>query len=140
MQNKAKVKMGNINISIVKTKAYAEEQRTMNNERCSKQTQSNPISQYPARWTLYAPRYTKQTQFPRPPPAPGKNQKLGAKRISRFIGPASKIEYPASRIKHLPHFAVHSWLHYAKQSQSQNGQYKHKYGKNKGLCQKNNEQ
>ncbi len=38
-----------------------------------KQTQSNPISQYPARWTLYAPRYTKQTQFPRPPPAPGKN-------------------------------------------------------------------
>jgi hypothetical protein len=35
--------MGNINISTVRTKAYANEQRTMNNERYSKQTQSNPI-------------------------------------------------------------------------------------------------
>jgi hypothetical protein len=36
--------MGNINISTANTKAYAKEQRTMNNERYSKQTQSNPIS------------------------------------------------------------------------------------------------
>jgi len=43
MQNKPNFKMGNINISIAKTKAYANKQRTMNNERCSKQTQSNPI-------------------------------------------------------------------------------------------------
>ncbi len=63
-------------------------------------------------------------------------QNLGAKRISRFIGPASKISNPASRIKHLPHFATEPWLHYAKQSQSQNGQYEHKYSKNKGLCQR----
>jgi hypothetical protein len=35
--------MGNITISTARTKAYAKEQRTMNNERCSKQTQSNPI-------------------------------------------------------------------------------------------------
>ena len=42
-QNKANVKMGNINISTAKTKAYAKEQRTMNNEHDSKQTQSNPI-------------------------------------------------------------------------------------------------
>ena len=35
--------MGNINISIARTKAYANEQRTMNNERYPKQTQSNPI-------------------------------------------------------------------------------------------------
>jgi len=35
--------MGNINISTVRTKAYAKEQRTMTNERYSKQTQSNPI-------------------------------------------------------------------------------------------------
>jgi hypothetical protein len=35
--------MGNINISTARTKAYAKEQRTMNNERYSKQTQSNPI-------------------------------------------------------------------------------------------------
>jgi hypothetical protein len=43
--------MGNINISTAKTKAYAKERRTMNNERCSKQSQnkanfkrSKPIS------------------------------------------------------------------------------------------------
>ena len=42
-QNKANVKMGNINISTAKTKAYAKEQRTMSNERYSKQTQTNPI-------------------------------------------------------------------------------------------------
>ena len=34
--------MGNINISTAQIKAYANEQRTMNNERYSKQTQSNP--------------------------------------------------------------------------------------------------
>jgi hypothetical protein len=44
LQNKANVKMGNINISTAKTKAYANEQRTMNNKRYSKQTQSKPIS------------------------------------------------------------------------------------------------
>ena len=43
MQNKPNFKMGNINISTAKTKAYAKEQRTMNNEHSSKQTQSNPI-------------------------------------------------------------------------------------------------
>ena len=36
--------MGNINISTARTKAYANEQRTINNEHYSKQTQSNPIS------------------------------------------------------------------------------------------------
>jgi hypothetical protein len=36
--------MGNINISTATLKAYAKEQRTMSNERYSKQTQSNPIS------------------------------------------------------------------------------------------------
>ena len=44
MQNKANVKMGNINISTARTKAYARKQPTMNNKRYSKQTQSNPIS------------------------------------------------------------------------------------------------
>ena len=44
MQNKPNFKMGNINISTAKTKAYAKKQRAMNNERYSKQTQSNPIS------------------------------------------------------------------------------------------------
>ena len=42
MQNKANVKMGNINISTANTKAYAKEQRTMNNERHSKQSQFKP--------------------------------------------------------------------------------------------------
>ena len=44
MQNKANFKMGKIAISIATIKAYANEQRTMNNEHCSKQTQSKPIS------------------------------------------------------------------------------------------------
>jgi hypothetical protein len=35
--------MGKMNISTARTKAYAKEQRTMNNKRHSKQTQSNPI-------------------------------------------------------------------------------------------------
>jgi len=47
MQNKANFKMGNINISTATTKCYLNEQRTMNNERYSKQTQSNPISPSP---------------------------------------------------------------------------------------------
>jgi len=51
-QNKPNVKMGNINISTIRTKAYANEQRTMSNEHYPKQTQSKPISNpeaaYPA--------------------------------------------------------------------------------------------
>jgi hypothetical protein len=43
MQNKPNVKMGKINISTATLKTYANKQRTMNNERYSKQTQSNPI-------------------------------------------------------------------------------------------------
>jgi len=43
-QNKPNFKMGNINISTATAKAYAKEQRTMNNERYPKQTQSNPMS------------------------------------------------------------------------------------------------
>jgi hypothetical protein len=123
LQNKAKVKMGNMTISPATTKSYPNEQRTMSNKRRSKQTQFKPNS-------------------PAPLLRRERIQNLGAKRISRFVGPAPKIKNPASRIKHLPHFAVHSWLHCAKQSQCQNGQYKHKYSKNKGLCRPttNNEQ
>ena len=43
LQNKPNFKMGNINISTARTKAYAKEQRTVNNKRYPKQTQSNPI-------------------------------------------------------------------------------------------------
>jgi len=42
-QNKPNVKIGKMTISTAKTKTYPKEQRTMNNERYSKQTQSNPI-------------------------------------------------------------------------------------------------
>jgi len=42
-QNKPNFKMGKMTISPATTKSYLNEQRTMNNERCSKQTQSNPI-------------------------------------------------------------------------------------------------
>jgi len=44
-QNKPNFKMGNINISTARTKAYPKEQRTMNNQRYPKQSQSNPIPQ-----------------------------------------------------------------------------------------------
>ena len=46
-QNKPNFKMGNIDISTATTKAYANEQRTMSNERYSKQTQSKPIWRIP---------------------------------------------------------------------------------------------
>jgi len=49
MQNKPNFKMGNINISTATLKAYAKEQRTMNNERHPKQTQSNPKLSPPGR-------------------------------------------------------------------------------------------
>jgi hypothetical protein len=44
MQNKANFKMGKIAISTAPIKAYVDKQRTMSNERYSKQTQSKPIS------------------------------------------------------------------------------------------------
>jgi len=44
MQNKAKVKISKMNISIAIIKDYDNEQQTTNNERYSKQTQSKPIS------------------------------------------------------------------------------------------------
>ncbi len=65
MQNKPNVKIGNINTSTARTKAYAKEQRTMNNERYPKQTQSNPIPP-PRRFTLHEIRHT--TYEPNPPP------------------------------------------------------------------------
>jgi hypothetical protein len=43
MQNKANVKIGKMNISAVTKKDYDKEQRTINNERYSKQTQTKPI-------------------------------------------------------------------------------------------------
>ena len=43
MQNKANVKIGNMNVSIAIIKDYDKKQWTINNERYSKQTQTNPI-------------------------------------------------------------------------------------------------
>jgi len=43
MQNKANFKMGKMTISTAAPKAYANKQRTMNNEPYPKQTQTNPI-------------------------------------------------------------------------------------------------
>jgi len=56
MQNKPNVKIGKMTISPAKTRPYLNEQQTTNNERCSKQTQTNPNK-------------PKQTQFPQGPPA-----------------------------------------------------------------------
>jgi hypothetical protein len=44
MQNKANVKIGKMNISVATIKDYDKKQRTITNERYSKQTQSKPIS------------------------------------------------------------------------------------------------
>ena len=74
MQNKANVKMGNININTAILKAYANKQRTMINEHYSKQTQSNPIppprrdeirdtKTVPPRYAIRHTRYEIQTQF-----------------------------------------------------------------------------
>jgi len=119
MQNKANFKIGNINISITRTKAYANESASGGNNEQRTLSKTKPI----------------KPNSPAPLLRRERIQNLGAKRISRFIGPASKIENLVSRIKHLPHFAVHSRLHYAKQSQCQNGQYNHKYSSNKPLSQ-----
>jgi len=105
-QNKPNVKMGNINISTAIVKAYANKQRTMNNERCSKQTQSNPIpasrerpairnpalsgvegtqyairsTQYAIRSTQYAVRNTqyaiRNTNLAQPPPGSHNMKKM----------------------------------------------------------------
>jgi hypothetical protein len=56
MQNKANVKMGKMTISIATIKAYANEQRTMNNEPYSKQTQSKPISNAETPYSARQPR------------------------------------------------------------------------------------
>jgi len=44
LQNKANVKIGKMNISIATIKDYDKKQRTIGNERYSKQTQTKPIS------------------------------------------------------------------------------------------------
>jgi hypothetical protein len=53
MQNKPNFKMGKMNISTAVVKPYAKEQRTMNNERYPKQTQTKPISVSAARFIVY---------------------------------------------------------------------------------------
>ena len=88
MQNKANFKMGNMNISTAKTKAYAKEQRTMSNERYSKQTQSKPISNAQ---TTYSVRRTRdchpfdyaQGRLPRNDYRPGCSARLAAARLRR---------------------------------------------------------
>ena len=49
MQNKANVKIGKMNVSVATRKDYDKEQRTTNNERCSKQSQTKPICRK-AKW------------------------------------------------------------------------------------------
>ncbi len=81
MQNKANVKMGNINISTAKTKAYANEQRTINNERYPKQSQTNPIPPPPS----FAGRESRISERNAYPDLSGQHQR-------------SRIQYQESRI------------------------------------------
>ena len=64
-----------------------------------------------------------------------------------YVAKTRENSWPATICVHLwqsGQSVVPSWasVNYAKQSQCQNGQYKHKYSKNKGVCQRttNNEQ
>ena len=101
LQNKANFKIGNINISTARTKTYANEQRTMSNERYSKQTQqvlsgvegTNPI--------------------PPPPSCAGKESRIS----ERNAYPDLSGQHQRSRIKHLPHLTTESWRYCAKQTQ-----------------------
>jgi hypothetical protein len=47
MQNKANAKIGKMNISVATIMDYDKEQRRIDNERYSKQTQTKPISEVP---------------------------------------------------------------------------------------------
>jgi hypothetical protein len=98
--------MGNINISTARTKAYPKESASGGNNEQRTLLKTNPI----------------KPNSPAPLLRRERIQNLGAKRISRFIGPASKIENPGSRIKHLPHLATESWRYCAKQTQFSKGQ------------------
>ena len=106
LQNKPNFKMGNINITTAILKAYANEQRTMSNERYSKQTQqvlsgvegTNPI--------------------PPPPSCAGKESRIS----ERNAYPDLSGRHQRSRIKHLPHLTTESWRYCAKQTQFPKGQ------------------
>jgi hypothetical protein len=77
LQNKANFKMGNINISTAKTKAYANEQRTMSNERYSKQTQTNPIPSRPTSIQRPSSLVRRPSSVFCPPPRPAAGLQLG---------------------------------------------------------------
>jgi len=87
LQNKANVKMGNINISPAQTKAYAKEQRTMSNERHPKQTQSNPI---------LSRRSPERSRIPPPPSCAGKESRIS----ERNAYPDLSAQHQRSRIQH----------------------------------------
>jgi len=77
MQNKANFKMGKIAISTARTKAYAKEQRTMNNEHYSKQTQSKPISNAETAYSTYRTRDCHVASL------------LATAILNRFLGPST---------------------------------------------------
>ena len=118
MQNKANVKIGKISISTAILTAYVNKQRTMNNERCSKQTQSKPISpphrdeirdtktvppRYATRNTRYAIRNTNQIKanFKRANTLPS----LPAERLPRRCAPRNDefewISVPGSALRYV---------------------------------------
>jgi len=67
MQNKPNVKIGKMTISPVTTKSYPKEQRTMNNERYPKQTQSNPKLSPPTQYACPVGEI-RDTNLAQPPP------------------------------------------------------------------------
>jgi hypothetical protein len=94
MQNKPNVKIGKMTISTVATKPYPNEQRTINNEHYSKQTQTNPKlsppTQYAIRDTQYAIRHPKYDIRIHPPPRRGSpawnlTQTLTAGQLSQML-------------------------------------------------------
>jgi len=81
MQNKANVKMGKMTISTATIKAYANKQRTMNHERHSKQTQSNPIPSRPTSVQRLSSLVRRPSSL-LPPPRRARYDRRGVERLS----------------------------------------------------------
>ena len=90
--NKPNFKMGNINISTARTKPYDNKQRTMNNKRHSKQTQSNPI---------LSRRSPERSRIPPPPSCAGKESRISERNAYPDLSgqhQRSRIQYRESSI------------------------------------------
>ena len=102
-QNKPNVKIGNINISTIRTKAYPKEQRTINNERYPKQSQfkPNPSPKLELCSTLSE---VEGPIKPNSPAPPGRNTRyeIRTQTVPPQCVPGFCFQFPVERIIYLP--------------------------------------